>query len=86
MTEKKYVQQVVGSFQYYARSVDLTIQQALNAIAEEHSNPTEKFRDSKPMFGLHGNTSWHGNSFLRFRHDFERTFWRFLPNGKQHAI
>ena len=57
MTEKKYVQQVVGSFQYYARSVDLTIQQALNAIAEEHSNPTEKFRDSKPMFGLHGNTS-----------------------------
>ena len=40
--KKKYVQQVVGSFQYYARAVDPTIQQALSAMAEEHSNPTEK--------------------------------------------
>ena len=38
-----YVQQVVGnSFQYYARAVDLTTQQALSAIAEEQFNPTEK--------------------------------------------
>ena len=37
--KKKFVQQVLGSFLYYARAVDLTIQQALNAIAEEQSNP-----------------------------------------------
>ena len=42
--KKKYIQQVVGSFQYYARAVGLTIQQtlALSAIAEEQSNPTER--------------------------------------------
>ena len=40
--KKKYVQQVVGSFKYYARAVDLTTQQALSAIAEEQCNPTEK--------------------------------------------
>ena len=56
--KKKYVQQVIGSFQYYARAVDLTIQQALSSIAEEQSKPTEKnFGESEPFFGLHSYTS-----------------------------
>ena len=40
--KKKYVQQVVGSFQYYARAFDTTIQHTLNAIAEEQSKPTAR--------------------------------------------
>ena len=38
--ENKSVIQVLGSFLYCGRAVDLTIQQAPNAIAEEQSNPT----------------------------------------------
>ena len=33
--EKKYIQQVVGSFLYYARAIDMTILHALSAIAAE---------------------------------------------------
>ena len=40
--DKTQVQQVVGSFLYYARAVDNTILVALNAIAHEQTNPTEK--------------------------------------------
>ena len=39
--EKKYIQQVVGSFLYYARAIDMTILMALSAIAAEQSKPTE---------------------------------------------
>ena len=39
--DKKYIQQVVGSFLYYARAVDLTILLSLSAIAAEQANPTE---------------------------------------------
>ena len=38
--EKKYIQQVVGSFLYYARAVDMTILHALNLIAAEQADPT----------------------------------------------
>ena len=38
--EKKYIQQVVGSFLYYARAVDMTILHALNSIAAEQADPT----------------------------------------------
>ena len=40
--KKKYIQQVIGSFLYYARAVDMTILQALNEIAAQQSKPTEK--------------------------------------------
>ena len=40
--EKKYIQQVIGSFLYYARAVDMTILQALSEIAAQQSKPTEK--------------------------------------------
>ena len=38
---KKYIQQVVGSFLYYARAVDPTILMALSSIAADQANPTE---------------------------------------------
>ena len=41
---KKYIQQVVGSFLYYARAVDMTILHALNEIASEQAEPTENTR------------------------------------------
>ena len=40
--EKKYIQQVVGSFLYYARAIYMTILLALSDIASEQGNPTEK--------------------------------------------
>ena len=40
--DKKFIQQVVGSFLYYARAVDMTILTALNAIASEQAAPTER--------------------------------------------
>ena len=40
--DKKYTQQVVGSFLYYARAVDRTILLSLSAIAAEQANPTER--------------------------------------------
>ena len=38
--QKKYVQQVLGTFLYYARAVDCTMLVALSAIASEQSSPT----------------------------------------------
>ena len=38
---KKYVQQVVGSFLFYARAIDMTILLALSAIAGDQASPTE---------------------------------------------
>ena len=40
--KKKYVQQVLGSFLYYARAIDMTILHALSAVASEQTNPTER--------------------------------------------
>jgi hypothetical protein len=39
---KLRVQQVISSFLYYARAVDMTILHALNSIAAESSKPTER--------------------------------------------
>ena len=38
---KKYIQQVLGTFLYYARAADPTILVALNAIASEQASPTK---------------------------------------------
>ena len=38
---KKYIQQVLGTFLYYARAVDLTMLAALSAIASEQASPTQ---------------------------------------------
>jgi hypothetical protein len=39
---KKCIQQIIGSFLYYARAVDPTILMALSAIASQQSSPTEE--------------------------------------------
>jgi len=39
---EKYIRQVVGSFLYYARAVDMTILTALNDIAAEQAKPTQR--------------------------------------------
>jgi hypothetical protein len=41
MLVKKHIQQVVGSFLYYARAGDPTILMALSDIATQQSVPTE---------------------------------------------
>ena len=40
--DKKIIQQVLGSFLYYARAIDMTILHALNQIASEQAKPTER--------------------------------------------
>ena len=40
--KKEYIQQVLGTFLYYARAVDSTMLVALSAIASEQATPTEK--------------------------------------------
>jgi hypothetical protein len=47
---KKRIQQIVGSFLYYARAVDPTILMALSAIASQQSAPTEQMRDRVHQF------------------------------------
>ena len=39
--DKKFVQEVTGTFLYYARAVDLTMLTALGSIATQQANPTE---------------------------------------------
>ena len=42
LKDKRFVQQVLGSFLYYARAIDITILQALSAIATDQAMPTER--------------------------------------------
>ena len=39
--DKNYIQQVLGSFLYYAQAIDMTIVLALNGIATQQAEPTE---------------------------------------------
>ena len=41
-TETKYIQSVTGSHLYYERTIDCTILPALNEVASEESQPTQK--------------------------------------------
>ena len=41
-SEKKYIQEVIGTFLYYGRAVDSTMLTALSAIASAQSEPTEE--------------------------------------------
>ena len=40
--DKLFIQQVTGTFLYYARAVDSTMLVALSAIAAQQANPTEE--------------------------------------------
>ena len=61
----KYIQQVVGSFLYYARAIDMTILMALSAIAAEQAKPTEKtmHRVRHLLDYMHSNP----NAIIQFR-------------------
>ena len=48
--EQKYIQQVIGTFLYYARAVDSTMLVALSAIAAEQSKPTKTTMDKVDQF------------------------------------
>jgi hypothetical protein len=63
--KKKYVQQVLGSFLYYARAIDMTILHALSAIASEQANPTERTlkRVQQLLHYMHSNPT----AVIRFR-------------------
>jgi hypothetical protein len=39
--EKKFIQEVTGTFLFYARAIDSTMLTALSALASEQANPTE---------------------------------------------
>ena len=41
-SEKKYIQDVIGTFLYYGRAVDSTMLTALSAIASAQAEPTEE--------------------------------------------
>jgi hypothetical protein len=41
-SEKKYIQEVIGTFLYYGRAVDSTMLTALSAIASAQAEPTEE--------------------------------------------
>ena len=47
---KKYIQQVLGTFLYYARAVDPTMLVALSAIASEQASPTKSTMNKADHF------------------------------------
>ena len=47
---KKFVQQVTGTFLYYARAVDSTMLVALNALESEQASPTQKTMEKVMTF------------------------------------
>ena len=63
--DHKLVQQVLGSFLYYGRAVDVTILHALNAIAADQANPTERTLERVHQFLDYMATN--PNAVIRFR-------------------
>ena len=63
--KKKFVQQVTGTFLYYARCVDPTMLIALSAIAADQANPTEATLE-KTLFFL-DYVATHPDAILTYR-------------------
>ncbi len=42
---KKYIQEVIGTFLYYARCVDSTMLPALGSLATQQANPTKNTKN-----------------------------------------
>ena len=61
---KKYVQSVTGTLAYYSRSVDPTMQPAINKIAAKQANPTEATLDACKMLLDYAHT--YPNAKIRF--------------------
>ena len=54
---KRRIQQMVGTFLYFYRAVDCTMIPALNTIADQHSNPTQKAEAAITQFIDHADTN-----------------------------
>ena len=63
--KKKNLQRIIGSFLYYARAVDCTILTAINTMALEQSNPTE--RTLKRVHQFLNYMATHPNAVIIFR-------------------
>ncbi len=48
--DKKFIQEVIGTFLYYARSVDSTMLAALGSIATQQANPTKNMMKKVQQF------------------------------------
>ena len=64
-SNKKYIQQVLGSFLYYAQAIDMTILLALNNIATQQSKPTES--TMKRVYQLLDYMATHTKAIISFR-------------------
>ena len=64
-SDKKYIQQVLGSFLYYARAIDMTMLLALNDIATQQTKPTKS--TMKRVHQLLDYMSMHPKAIIRFR-------------------
>ena len=62
--EKTKIQQIVGSFLYYARAIDATILPALSEISALQANPTEATKEKATM--LLNYLSTHPNAKIRY--------------------
>ena len=63
--DKKYIQQVLGSFLYYARAIYMTILLALNNIATQQAKPTKS--TMKRVHQLLDYMATHPKAIIRFR-------------------
>ena len=63
--DKRYIQQVTGTFLYYGRALDSTMLTALSAIASDQSAPTEETMRKTKTF-LHYSAS-HPDAIITFR-------------------
>ncbi len=48
--EKKYIQQVIGTFVYYGRAVDSTMLTTLSSIASMQAEPTKETMNNTKLF------------------------------------
>ena len=67
-SDKKYIQQVLGSFLYYARAIDMKILLALNDIATQQAKPTES--TTKRVHQLLDYMAMHPKAIIRFHASF----------------
>ena len=63
-TATKYIQSVTGSHLYYGRAIDYTILPALNEIASEQANPTQKTKEKTQRLMDYVYT--YPNAFIRY--------------------
>ena len=64
-SNKKFIQQVLGTFLYYARAIYITILLALNDIIKQQAKPTKSTK--KRVNQLFDYMATHPNAIIRFR-------------------